>query len=84
VVSAIVDAQVGGSILLDGNGAPTNVFGNTVNGDVQVFQNTAVVRIRDNTVDGNLQCKSNTPTPRNGGGNVVQGNAEDQCAGFSS
>lgn len=81
--SAIVDAQVGGTVLLDSNNGPINVFGNSVNADVQVFQNTALVRIRDNTIDGNLQCKSNTPAPRNGGGNVVQGNAEDQCAGFS-
>jgi hypothetical protein len=84
LTSTIIDVQVGGTILLDSNNAPANVFGNTVNADVQVFQNTAVVRIRDNTIDGNLQCKENTPAPRNGGGNVVQGNAEDQCAGFSS
>lgn len=84
LTSTIIDVQVGGTILLDSNNAPANVFGNTVNSDVQVFQNTALVRIRDNTIDGNLQCKENTPAPRNGGGNVVQGNAEDQCAGFSS
>lgn len=83
LTSTIIDAQIGGTVLLDSNAAPTNVFGNTVNGDVQVFQNAAVVRIRDNSIDGNLQCKSNTPRPVNGGGNVVQGNAEDQCAGFS-
>lgn len=83
LTSTIVDAQIGGTILIDSNAAPFNVFGNSVNGDVQVFQNTAVVRIRDNSIDGNLQCKSNTPRPFNGGGNIVQGNAEDQCAGFS-
>ncbi|MCU0893114.1 MAG: hypothetical protein MUD06_02130 [Rhodospirillales bacterium] len=83
LTSTIIDAQIGGTILLDSNGGPTNVFGNTVSGDVQVFQNTAVVRLRDNSIDGNLQCKSNTPRPVNGGGNIVQGNAEDQCAGFS-
>lgn len=84
LTSAIVDATVGGTILLDDNDAPTNLFGNTVGSDVQVFQNSAVVRIRDNTIDGNLQCKQNTPRPTNGGGNVVGGNAEDQCAGFAN
>ena len=84
LTSVISDVAVGGTILLDSNDAATNLFGNTVGGDVQVFQNTAVVRIRDNTIDGNLQCKENTPAPRNGGGNVVGGNAEDQCAGFAN
>ena len=31
------------------------------------------------TIDGNLQCKENAPPPT-GGGNLVHGNAEDQCA----
>jgi hypothetical protein len=37
------------------------------------------VRIDGNRIDGNLQCKANRPPPT-GGGNVVQGNEEDQCA----
>ena len=32
-------------------------------------------------VDGNLQCKGNRPRPT-GGGNVVQGDKEDQCRSF--
>lgn len=80
--STIQDVWVGGSIQIEDNAGPFNLFGNEVNQDVQVFQNTAVVRIRDNTIDGNLQCRENTPRPLNGGGNVVDGNAEDQCAGF--
>ena len=80
--SAILDARIGGSIQYDSNRAPLNIFGNDVGGDVQVFQNTAIVRIRDNTIDGNLQCKQNSPPPVNGGGNIVHGNAEDQCRGF--
>jgi len=35
--------------------------------------------VSSNVVDGNLQCKENQPMPE-GGGNVVQGNKEDQCA----
>jgi hypothetical protein len=34
--------------------------------------------ISQNRIDGNLQCKENNPAPT-GGGNVVQGNKEDQC-----
>jgi hypothetical protein len=37
------------------------------------------VVIASNRVDGNLQCKENSPAPT-GGGNVVQGVKEDQCA----
>jgi hypothetical protein len=80
--SIIQDVRVGGSIQIEDNAGPFNLFGNDVNADVQVFQNDAVVRIRDNTIDGNLQCKENAPRPLNGGGNVVNGEAEDQCAGF--
>ena len=81
--SAILDTTVGGTILLDSNDAPTNLTNNTIGADVQVFQNSARVRITGNDIDGNLQCKENSPAPVNGGGNVVQGVAEDQCAGFS-
>jgi hypothetical protein len=35
--------------------------------------------VGENRVDGNLQCKVNRPAPE-GGGNVVHGNKEDQCA----
>ena len=48
-------------------------------GSIQVFQNTGGVNIASNRVNGNLQCKENRPAPT-GGGNVVQGNKEDQCA----
>ena len=84
LASLIQDALIGGTTLIDDNQVPHNLFGNNVGGDIQVFQNDRVVRIRDNTIDGNLQCKANNPKPVNGGGNVVHGNAEDQCAGFDS
>lgn len=83
LTSAIEDTAINGKIILDSNAAPINMRRNDVNSDVQVFQNRARVRIGSNTIDGNLQCKENTPPPVNEGGNVVQGNAEDQCAGFS-
>jgi len=46
---------------------------------VQAFQNRGGVTISRNRIDGNLQCKANRPAPR-GGGNIVGGNKEDQCA----
>ena len=55
------------------------MLNNEVNSDVQAFQNRGGVEISDNRIDGNLQCKSNTPAPT-GGGNIVQGNKEDQCS----
>ena len=54
---------------------------NTVNGNIQVFSNLGGAVIRRNRVDGNLQCKGNRPRPT-GGGNVVQGDKEDQCRSF--
>ncbi|MBW4556972.1 MAG: hypothetical protein KME59_13680 [Trichormus sp. ATA11-4-KO1] len=43
------------------------------------FQNTGGLTIKNNRIDGNLQCKENRPAPT-GGGNIVQGNKEDQCS----
>jgi hypothetical protein len=34
-------------------------------------------------IDGNLQCTGNSPAPT-GSGNVVGGNAEDQCAALAA
>jgi hypothetical protein len=39
--------------------------------------------VTDNVIDGNLQCQGNAPAPT-GGGNVVSGNAEDQCASLAN
>jgi hypothetical protein len=52
---------------------------NAVKGDVQYFGNRGRISITSNRIDGNLQCKGNRPAPT-GGGNIVQGNKEDQCA----
>lgn len=77
VVGGTVDGNIqpddGGSVLVDGV---------NVNGDVQPFDNRGGVTITDNFIEGNLQCKGNDPAP-SGGGNIVHGNAEDQCAGLA-
>ena len=52
---------------------------NDVSGDVQSFTNRGSQTFRSNVIGGNLQCKDNVPAPT-GGGNIVDGNKEDQCA----
>jgi hypothetical protein len=75
----VSDSRVEGDVQYDSNSAALYVLRNRVGGSVQVFQNTGGVEIRRNVIDGNLQCKENTPRPV-GGGNIVGGNKEDQCA----
>ncbi len=59
------------------NAARVAVTASRNGGSVQVKQGGGA-----ELVDGNLQCKENVPPPT-GTGNVVEGNAEDQCAGFA-
>jgi hypothetical protein len=75
--------HVDGDILFDSNDGGSAAFRNDVGGNVQAFQNKGGVGIAKNHIDGNLQCKENEPAPR-GGANVVQGNAEDQCASLAN
>jgi hypothetical protein len=70
---------INGDLLYDDQSAALRAINNNVGGNIQAFQNTGGVEIRVNRVDGNLQCKANVPRPT-GGGNIVQGNKEDQCA----
>jgi len=75
---AIASSRVGGSIqVVQGGGSTANR--NVVGGDVQYFENRGSIKITRNRIDGNLQCKENVRAP-SGGGNIVQGNKEDQCA----
>lgn len=71
-------SSVGGSVQVV-QGRNATVHANAVKGDVQFFGNRGAISITNNRVDGNLQCKENSPAPT-GGGNIVQGNKEDQCA----
>ena len=77
--ATVRDSVVTQDILYDHNRAALRAISNTVGGNIQAFQNTGGVQISFNRVNGNLQCKENVPPPT-GGGNVVQGNKEDQCA----
>ena len=74
----ILGNRINGDILFDDQGRALKANRNVVGGSLQAFQNTGGVEIRSNRIDGNLQCKENRPAPV-GGGNIVQGNKEDQC-----
>jgi hypothetical protein len=74
----VATSTVGGSVqIVQGKNSKLNR--NAVKGDVQYFENRGTISITKNKIDGNLQCKENSPPPT-GGGNIVQGNKEDQCA----
>jgi hypothetical protein len=77
--ATVSDSRIEGDVQYDSNSAMLRALRNRVGGSIQVFQNTGGVEIRRNVIDGNLQCKENTPRPI-GGGNIVGGNKEDQCA----
>jgi len=71
--------RIDGNLQLESNTGRLVVDGNTVDGNVQVFKNRGgPFTISANEIDGNLQCKENQPAPT-GGGNVVEGEKEDQC-----
>jgi hypothetical protein len=69
--------RVGGSIQLVQGGSAT-LRNAKVKGDIQLFENDGPLVVSTNRINGNLQCKENDTEPT-GGGNVVGGNAEDQC-----
>ena len=79
VAARVSRSVVKGDIQYDENTGRLRANRNKVGGSIQVVGNDALATITDNRVDGNLQCKENNPQPV-GGGNVVQGNKEDQCA----
>ena len=75
---SVTASKVGGSVQIV-QGRSSTLGQTSVKGDVQYFENRGAIAITSNRVDGNLQCKENTRRPT-GGGNVVQGNKEDQCS----
>lgn len=76
--ATVKDSIIIGDILYDSDSAYLRALRNQVGGNLQAFQNVGGVEIRNNVIDGNLQCKENYPRPI-GGGNIVEGNKEDQC-----
>jgi hypothetical protein len=86
--AVIVGVYVCGDVQLEGNDLSLSVEDNMVGGNMQVFKNIkdpeqeyVTITILNNEIGGNLQCKENEPDP-SGSGNMVTGNAEDECAGL--
>lgn len=74
----VIGARINGDILFDEQEGKLAAKGSRIGGNLQAFQNRGGVSILNNRIDGNLQCKENSPAPV-GGGNIVEGNKEDQC-----
>ena len=79
--AAVTSSQITGDIQYDANTRYLKANSNNVGGSIQVVGNSGGAEIFRNVINGNLQCKENRPAPT-GGGNVVGGNKEDQCAAF--
>ena len=77
----VSDSKVEGDVQYDENTAAVRVLRTEIGGSVQIVKNRGGATVRRNMIDGNLQCKENSPAPV-GGGNLVGGNKEDQCAGL--
>lgn len=77
--ASITNSRISQDVQFESNTAQLTATRNIINGNLQVFENTGRILIRTNRINGNLQCKENLIAPR-GGGNVVEGSKEDQCA----
>jgi hypothetical protein len=76
----ISDSMFNGSVEME-EGGSAHLNESQIRGDAKFVKNTGSLTISNNTIDGNLQCKENSQMPT-GGGNRVQGNKEEQCAGL--
>lgn len=76
----ITNSTVNGSVEVE-EGGSAYLHLSQINGDAKFIKNTGNLTISNNTIKGNLQCKENQVMPI-GGGNLVQGNKEDQCSGL--
>ena len=80
--ATVAGNRIDSDLQMESNSAALNAEGNDIGGNLQANQNTVGLAVVDNTIDGNLQCAANDPAPT-GGGNVVFGSAEDQCAALT-
>jgi subtilisin family serine protease len=74
----ISNSNVGGSVEVE-EGKSAILSWSQVGGSAKFIKNTSSLTISNNTIGGNLQCKENRLAP-SGGGNMIQGNKEDQCS----
>jgi hypothetical protein len=76
--ASIRGSIIGGSVKVE-EGGSASLDASQVQGGVLFIKNTGSLVISSNTIGGNLQCKENNHAPT-GGGNIVQGNKEEQCS----
>jgi subtilisin family serine protease len=76
----VSDSLFGGNFEVE-EGGSAYLYSSQIMGGAKFDKNTNAVTISNNTINGNLQCKENRLMPT-GGGNLVQGKKEDQCAGL--
>jgi subtilisin family serine protease len=76
----ISGSTVGGSVEVE-EGGSASLKESQIDGDAKFIKNKYSLTISNNTINGNLQCKENRLAPT-GGGNLVQGNKEEQCSGL--
>jgi hypothetical protein len=62
------------------NSASTSIGYNNVSGNLQVNNDTATTDVSGNMVGNNLLCQNNTPAVTHMALNMVQGQAQGQCA----
>jgi cytoskeletal protein CcmA (bactofilin family) len=79
---ACADNTIRGNLQVNGNSAPTVIFGNMVTGNVQDQNNSAATEVSGNTIGGNLQVQNNTGASTQVSGNVVSKNL--QCENNAS
>lgn len=77
--ATISDSIIDSDLQYDSNSGQFQALWNDIGGNIEIFQNDGSIEIVRNVIDGNLQCKENTQIPF-GGGNIVKGTKEDQCA----
>jgi hypothetical protein len=62
------------------NSASTSIDYNNVSGNLQVNNDTTTTDVSGNMVGNNLLCQNNTPAVTHIALNMVQGQAQGQCA----
>lgn len=77
--ASIFSSRVKRDLQFEANSGELLANRNRIGGSLQGIKNTGQLSITYNYIFGNLQCKDNQPQPT-GGGNVVQGNREEQCS----
>ena len=78
--NACAGNTVGNNLQAQNNYAALSIDYNNVGGNLQVNNNTAATDVSGNTVAHNLQCQNNTPAVTHIALNMVQGQAQGQCA----